>query len=995
MSEENHNHDLSLDDIFSRLKKDKKGSRKKVGVPFKFLDSYTLGDKNIFFGRENETDEIYRKLYSGKLILVYGKSGTGKSSIVNCGLISKIPEEDIFPINIRCGKSPYNNFISGIRKYSKTDRDRPVEILEDIFYEYSKPIALIFDQFEEIFILSNKDERDKLASDFFQLLKSRLKINIILVIREEFFANLTEFEAFIPGLYDNRTRIERMSRSAAKRAITEPCKACNVGIEEGLPDKILDHLIVQSDGLELTWLQIILDKMFRTALDRDPEKPVISFDDLAKLGRMGNVLSEFLDEQIRLMPNGEMGEAVLKTMISTDGTKKQVQLADITESLRSTGHDLGQKKIGEILLYFVRVRIITDQDEQGYYELRHDAIASRIYERMTASEKELVEIKTFLDNSYKIYIKRKVLLSTNDLKYIAIYESKLILSKELKDFIKTSKKEVQRLKQRRRNVALIAVVALMIILSGFTIWAVNERSKALAQSKIAEGQKNEAIIANADAENARKAALEQKDKAEANEELALKQQKIAEEQRQEAIVANRKTDVARKQALEEKNKAEANESLAVKAKEESEIARNEAIRAQNEAKFFLYQFNGKELANKSLIMEEDRMLKAQLALSAHDLVTHGYNNFSPEGTPISYDNEILECLQRAYLQFESDSLLTGEIWAIGSQGRKIVYSHQPGHLLVATLEIQDPEKLPELLTGSSIKLPSLSLVRGIAFNQRDDKIACGTLDGNVTLLDLVNSDQADPELLYQHENNRVLHLAFVPGKEWLVSSSTDKTIQVWDYEQGRSIARIKLNEAVQKFVLINQDQLVYTNSRGQILVWDLQDGGNEPEVLYTQSSGQALQSLAYNENHKWIVTSSFGKLMVFPLDQEKNTDLKPESFIVKHKAMIAQLEFSPDNRWLVSASKDAIMLWDLKDAGSKEADKYVPIVIENNHMIFSLSFDQDSKYLLWGDNRLLHLYPVDIDNTYTKLKLVTQGKELNEQEWNYYVKGDLERPESK
>jgi len=111
--------------------------------------------------------------------------------------------------------------------------------------------------------------------------------------------------------------------------------------------------------------------------------------------------------------------------------------------------------------------------------------------------------------------------------------------------------------------------------------------------------------------------------------------------------------------------------------------------------------------------------------------------------------------------------------------------------------------------------------------------------------------------------------------------------------------------------------------------------------------------------------------------------------------MIAQLEFSPDNRWLVSASKDAIMLWDLKDAGSKEADKYVPIVIENNHMIFSLSFDQDSKYLLWGDNRLLHLYPVDIDNTYTKLKLVTQGKELNEQEWNYYVKGDLERPESK
>jgi len=51
--------------------------------------------------------------------------------------------------------------------------------------------------------------------------------------REEYFANLTEFEAFIPGLYGNRTRIERMSKSSAREAIVNPCKVCNVGIEDG------------------------------------------------------------------------------------------------------------------------------------------------------------------------------------------------------------------------------------------------------------------------------------------------------------------------------------------------------------------------------------------------------------------------------------------------------------------------------------------------------------------------------------------------------------------------------------------------------------------------------------------------------------------------------------------------------------------------------------------------------------------------------------------
>src|SRR5664279_3942686 len=103
MADETRNNELSLDDIFSRKKKDGEYGRKTMTSPFKFLDSYTREDKNIFYGRDSETEEIFRKFYSGKLLLVYGKSGTGKSSIINCGLISRMPQEDIFPIHIRCG----------------------------------------------------------------------------------------------------------------------------------------------------------------------------------------------------------------------------------------------------------------------------------------------------------------------------------------------------------------------------------------------------------------------------------------------------------------------------------------------------------------------------------------------------------------------------------------------------------------------------------------------------------------------------------------------------------------------------------------------------------------------------------------------------------------------------------------------------------------------------------------------------------------------------
>ena len=99
-----------------------------------------------------------------------------------------------------------------------------------------------------------------------------------------------------------------------------------------------------------------MDKLYRTAVDRDPQNPLIKHEDLDKLGRMGNVLSDFLDEQLRSMPNGDMGEAVLKTMISTDGTKKQVNLNDISDTLQTTGYALDQKLIEEILRYFVNVQ---------------------------------------------------------------------------------------------------------------------------------------------------------------------------------------------------------------------------------------------------------------------------------------------------------------------------------------------------------------------------------------------------------------------------------------------------------------------------------------------------------------------------------------------------------------------------------------------------------------------------------------------------------------
>ena len=133
--------------------------------PFKFLDSFTLDDRNIFFGRDQEITDLYRRVFESKILLVYGISGTGKSSLINCGLASRFEESDWLPVNVRRG----NNINESINEAFNKRAIRPLkknlslsEKLQSIYLDHFKPVYLIFDQFEELFIFGSTEEKTSL-----------------------------------------------------------------------------------------------------------------------------------------------------------------------------------------------------------------------------------------------------------------------------------------------------------------------------------------------------------------------------------------------------------------------------------------------------------------------------------------------------------------------------------------------------------------------------------------------------------------------------------------------------------------------------------------------------------------------------------------------------------------------------------------------------------------------------------------------------------------
>jgi WD40 repeat protein len=336
----------------------------------------------------------------------------------------------------------------------------------------------------------------------------------------------------------------------------------------------------------------------------------------------------------------------------------------------------------------------------------------------------------------------------------------------------------------------------------------------------------------------------------------------------------------------------------------------------------------------------------------------------------------------------------GEIWGIGSKNNRIIYSNKPGQLIVSRLEKKGEAPLPVLITESKIDLETTSIVRSVVIDGTTERLACGTIDGNVILVRL-DSFPPVQQAIYNHNNNRVLYLAFVPGKDWLISSSTDRTIQIWDLNQMKTVKILTVKDPVQKFVITGSEHLIFTTPSGNILNWDLNRIDSEPKVLYSNVNNRPYNTVAFDATHNRLAVSSLGELFILPLKAEKQEILKPEQFAVRHKAVISQLSFSPDNQWLISASQDAVMFWDMRDVEIKDVDKIIPVIVENNRHIFSIIFDENSKYLMHGDNKFLHIYPFDIQDVYKKLKFIMGSRELKDQEWKFYVKGDLEKPHGK
>jgi hypothetical protein len=239
------------------------GTHAALENPWPGLAPYTEQQHESFFGREAETEELLRLIQRETLTVLFGRSGSGKSSLLHAGVIPQLRSGMYFPVLLRLNfADPDADPVEQVKAITLAaaragglDVDSRITegvtpTLWDFFHQTDfwgprndrlTPL-LIFDQFEEAFTIG-KDQRR--ASGFLEqladLAENRVPLSveqrvkqsgeritidtanptykIVLSLREDFVSRLDQLRPILPAIMRSRMALLPLDGGRALQVI--------------------------------------------------------------------------------------------------------------------------------------------------------------------------------------------------------------------------------------------------------------------------------------------------------------------------------------------------------------------------------------------------------------------------------------------------------------------------------------------------------------------------------------------------------------------------------------------------------------------------------------------------------------------------------------------------------------------------------------------------------------------------------------------------------
>ncbi|MEH2330696.1 nSTAND1 domain-containing NTPase [Nostoc sp.] len=930
-----------------------------AGSPYKGLFSFQVEDAPFFYGRKRLTGELLDKVKISEqnFLAVLGASGSGKTSLLQAGLMYELQEgkrlsgsEKWKILRLTPGEKPLENLATAFLDEQADDFKRFEQLgsAEKAIAEGAKGFArlikasksprtvLIVDQFEEVFTVckSEIDRKQFITCLLGALAHTENKLCIVMAMRDDFLGKCAAYKELVDKIQTNLVLVTLMSATQLEQAIRQPAQQLNRKVEDNLVRAILKDLGVDEESKSsaenrntsepgvLPLLEYTLDQLWQRQ-----RYNTLKLETYNQLGRVQKTLEKLAEEAYKQLSPEEkkVADYILIKLTQpgegTPNTRKQVRQQDLVTTKYPEALVSGViQKLADAKL------IVTSQRRQGKDEVAvpvvdvaHEALI-RYWQRLRKlvdknreairNERKIQEAAEEWRDQQKSsdYLFAGLRLEAAE-KFLQ-EEAEIVPPSNLAvEFIEESQKKRDRLRQEeeeRRQREQKQVISDLSQTSGSYLFF-NKQIEAL-------------VAAMQAGKNLKDAHLESDTVLLQTVSLVLQQAVYGVKERNRLIGH---TDYINVVSFSPDGQMIASGS-------------NNAIK--------LWRWEGKLLQT----LPKDAC-SISFSRDSKTIVSGNYRGtiqiWNQEGHLIKefpkelgdYDKTYSISLSPDGKMIASGDCETIKLWSLDGHLLNTLTGHDkfvknvtfsPDGKMIAsgsddkTIKLWSREgKLLQTLSGHN------STVSSISFSPDGEMIASGSWDLTIKLW---NRKGKLLQTLLGHENV-VYSVNFSPDGKMIASGSNDKTIKLWNRE-GKLLQTLLGHESVVSSVGFSPDSKTLASAS-----WDL-------TIKLWKLNGQPLQTLLGHSDAVSSVNFSPDGQVIASGSKDKTIKLwsregKLLQTLFGHSDAVSSVNFSPDGQVIASGSKDkTIKLW------SREG-KLLQTLFEHSDAVSSVNFSPDGQVI--------------------------------------------------